>query len=222
MEDHLLVILPHPDDESFGVAGTMLNYKEKGGKVTYVCMTMGDMGRNMGNPPIANRESLPLIRKKELENAAKILKIDDLILLGLRDKTIEFEDEEKLSERIRNLIEDCQPTLVITFYPGYSIHPDHDACGAVVMKALASIPKENRPTVYALAISRDSETDLGKPQIINDVRPYLQQKLDALKAHKTQMQEVVRQTEIALQESNDEAVDRLKYERFWLYPFGDE
>ncbi|WP_216830119.1 bacillithiol biosynthesis deacetylase BshB2 [Alkalihalobacterium elongatum] len=219
MDNHLLVILPHPDDESFGVAGTMLSYKEKGWKITYACMTLGDMGRNMGNPPIANRETLSQIRKKELEDAAKILKIDDLILLGLRDKTIEFENEDKLSARIRKLIEDCQPTLVITFYPGYSIHPDHDACGAVVMKAIASMPKENRPTVHALAISRESIADLGEPQIVNDVKSYSQQKLDALKAHKTQMQEVVRQTELALQEGNDEAIDRLNYERFWLYSF---
>ncbi|MEB1807118.1 MAG: bacillithiol biosynthesis deacetylase BshB2 [Bacillaceae bacterium] len=221
MENHLLVILPHPDDESFGVAGTMLNYKENGWKVTYACMTLGEMGRNMGNPPIANRETLPQLRKQELEAAAKILKIDDLILLGLRDKTIEFEDEDKLAERMRTLIEDCKPTLVITFYPGYAVHPDHDACGAVVIKAVASMPKEQRPPVHALAFSRDCIDDLGEPQIINEISRFHQEKLDALKAHKTQTQEVIRQTEIALQEGNDEAMDRLKYERFWLYSFND-
>ncbi|OLO42214.1 bacillithiol biosynthesis deacetylase BshB2 [Alkalihalophilus pseudofirmus] len=221
MEDHLLVILPHPDDESFGAAGTMLSFKENGGKVTYACMTLGEMGRNMGNPPFANRETLPQLRKQELEAAAEILKIDDLILMGLRDKTIEFEDENKLAERIRKLIEDCKPTLVITFYPGYAVHPDHDACGAVVVKAVASMPKEQRPTVHALAFSKECNDDLGEPQIINDINRFHQEKLDALKAHKTQTQEVVSQTEIALKEGNGEVLDRFKYERFWIYSFED-
>lgn len=46
---HLLVVLPHPDDEAFGVAGTILSHKEAGHDVTYICLTLGEMGRNMGN-----------------------------------------------------------------------------------------------------------------------------------------------------------------------------
>ena len=55
------------------------------------------MGRNLGNPPFATRESLPKIRKKELIDAANAIGIQDLRMLGLRDKTIEFEDDEKLT-----------------------------------------------------------------------------------------------------------------------------
>ena len=54
----------------------------------------------MGNPPFATRESLPKIRKTELQNAAKIMGIDDLRMMGLRDKTIEFENEEMLTNMV--------------------------------------------------------------------------------------------------------------------------
>ena len=166
---HALVILPHPDDECFATGGTILLYKEQGYKVTYLCMTMGEMGRNFGKPPIANRESLPSIRKKELEQACEILGVDELLLYGLRDKTIEFMDEEKLASRLKKTIEEINPSVVLTFYPGYSIHPDHDACGEVVVKAVHQIEKETRPLLYAMAITAGCIKHIGKPDIVYDV-----------------------------------------------------
>ncbi|MDB5084113.1 MAG: bacillithiol biosynthesis deacetylase BshB2, partial [Bacilli bacterium] len=59
MERHVLVVLPHPDDESFGTAGAIALYTQAGIPVTYVCGTLGEMGRNMGRPFFANRETLP-------------------------------------------------------------------------------------------------------------------------------------------------------------------
>ena len=50
----------------------------------------------LGNPPFATRESLPEIRRKELSKACEAMGIEDLRMMGLRDKTIEFEDDEKM------------------------------------------------------------------------------------------------------------------------------
>ena len=47
-ERHVLVIFPHPDDETFSSAGTIASYIEKGIPVTYACLTLGQMGRNLG------------------------------------------------------------------------------------------------------------------------------------------------------------------------------
>lgn len=49
-ERHVLVIFPHPDDETFSSAGTLASYIQKGIPVTYACLTLGQMGRNLGNP----------------------------------------------------------------------------------------------------------------------------------------------------------------------------
>lgn len=46
----VVVIYPHPDDESFGTAGTVVKFREAGVPVTYLCGTLGEMGRNMGSP----------------------------------------------------------------------------------------------------------------------------------------------------------------------------
>ena len=109
MERSVLVIFPHPDDEAFGVSGTIATYVKQGIPVTYACLTLGEMGRNLGNPPFATRETLPHIRKKELIASAEAMGIQDLRMMGLRDKTIEFEDDEKMVQMMESLIEDTNP-----------------------------------------------------------------------------------------------------------------
>ena len=126
-ESQILVVFPHPDDEAFGVSGTLAQYANAGVPITYACLTLGEMGRNLGNPPFATRESLPQIRKKELQASCDAIGIQDLRMMGLRDKTVEFEDDEQMVQMMTKLIAEIKPSLVITFYPNYAVHPDHEA-----------------------------------------------------------------------------------------------
>lgn len=213
---HVLIILPHPDDESFATAGTIMHYKDLGYKVTYLCLTKGEMGRNLGNPPLANRETLPKVREKELQEAAKILGIDEVIFFGLRDKTIEFHDEEDLAKRMKETIEKLMPEKIFTFYPGFSIHPDHDACGAIVCRAVEMIENEKRPKLYAMAIAKGATKVIGKPHITYDVKKYSDRKMRALKAHRTQMQEVAAVIEHQLKIGNKNTDEWFHYENYWV------
>jgi N-acetylglucosamine malate deacetylase 2 len=213
MERHVLVVFPHPDDEAFGVSGTLAMHAEKGTPITYACLTLGEMGRNMGTPPFANRETLPLIRKQELKAACEAIGIDDLRLLGFRDKTIEFEDEELIADRISAIIAETNPSLIITFYPGYSVHPDHDACGAAVIRAVQRIPKEERPIVHCVAFAKNCEQDLGKPDIVRDVSAVIDKKIAAIQAHRSQTEGLMS----AASKRGGDALEWLKTERFWTY-----
>jgi N-acetylglucosamine malate deacetylase 2 len=213
MERHILVVFPHPDDEAFGVSGTLILHAENGTPITYACLTLGEMGRNMGKPPFANRETLPLIRKNELEEACKVIGIKDLRLLGFRDKTIEFEDEEMLADRIGAIIAETNPSLIITFYPGYSVHPDHDACGAAVIRAVERLPLEKRPTVHCVAFSKNCEQEIGQPDIIRDVSAVIDKKLAAIKAHRSQTEGLMQ----GAAKRGGDAFTWLKTEYFWTY-----
>jgi len=177
MENRILVVLPHPDDEAFGLSGTLAKHIDQGAEVTYICLTLGQMGRNLGNPPFANRETLPEVRKLELEQSCRIIGIKDLRLFGLHDKTIEFEDHDLLVQRLRSVIDELNPLIVYTFYPGFAVHPDHDATGAVVIRTVQEMPADKRPEVRCLAFSRGCEEVLGKPHIVNDVGDYMKQKV---------------------------------------------
>lgn len=215
MERHVLVVFPHPDDEAFGVSGTIALHTQDGTPVTYICLTLGEMGRNMGRPFFANRETLPKLRKKELQAACDAVDIKDLRMFGLRDKTVEFEDEQVLADRIGAVIKELNPSKVITFYPEYSVHPDHDATGRAVIRAIRTMPKNERPKVHCVAFSKDCEKEIGQPDIHVDVQEVFDKKSAAIAAHKTQTGWLVPQIE----NKEPEVMEWLGKERFWTYKF---
>lgn len=221
-ERQVLVVFPHPDDEAFGVSGTIISYINNGTPVTYACMTLGEMGRNLGNPPFATRESLPKIRKQELLNAARIMGIEDLRMMGLRDKTVEFENEEALSGRITALIEELNPSLIITFYPGFSVHPDHEACGRAVVRAVAAMDKKQRPKLHCVAFSNGHQQVLGSPDVVNNVEDVIDTKLEAIAAHRSQTEAMMADWSELLKQKNKELQERLFYERFYYYQWPEE
>jgi bacillithiol biosynthesis deacetylase BshB2 len=216
MSQNVLVVFPHPDDEAFGVSGTILLHNQSGNQVTYICLTLGEMGRNMGRPLFSDRESLPAIRQKELLEACDILGIQDLRQFGYRDKTVEFEDQDELTERILQVIHEVKPFKIITFYPGYSVHPDHEACGKAVVHAVSQLPREQLPLLHCVAFSNNCIEELGYPDIIVDVSAVAKQKLAAIRAHRSQTQWIFE----AMERDPDKVPDiikRLPSERFWTY-----
>lgn len=219
MTQKILVVLPHPDDEAFGVAGTLIQYIKKGAHVTYACLTLGEMGRNLGSPFFTNREELPSIRKAELRDAADAIGIQDLRMLGYRDKTVEFEDIETLSADFTKIIKEVKPELVITFYPGYAVHPDHDATGAGVIHAVQALPKEERPVVHCVAFSKNAIADLGNPHIVHDVSDVLDQKIKSIQAHRSQSEGMLKLFTNGVEGAREAAIKRFGTETFWIYKF---
>ncbi|MFD2045015.1 bacillithiol biosynthesis deacetylase BshB2 [Ornithinibacillus salinisoli] len=221
MEKHVVVIYPHPDDESFGAAGTISQFREQGVPVTYLCGTLGEMGRNMGSPTFANRESLPKIRKEELIQACKVLDME-VQMLGYRDKTLEYEDRKEVAIHLKGILEELKPSLVITHYPDHAIHPDHNALGAAAIEAVRMMDSEESPTVWAQAITNTQDEDLGKPDIINDVTGDFEKKLEAILAHKSQasgMLKTFNQGEDISDDHKELAKKRLGKERFYIWKY---
>ncbi len=218
-ERHVLVIFPHPDDEAFSVSGTLALHREAGTPVTYLCLTLGEMGRNLGNPPFATRESLPKIRKKELIDAANAIGIQDLRMLGLRDKTIEFEDDEKLTSLFTDAINELNPSLIITFYPGYSVHPDHEATARAVVRAVERMEEKERPKLHCVAFSNNCIDELGHPDIIHDISAVEEKKVATFTAHRSQTQAMVIDWKEKFENQDADFLDWIRKERLWTYKF---
>lgn len=221
-EQHVLIVFPHPDDEAFGVSGTIATHRKRSTPVTYACLTLGEMGRNLGNPPFTNRESLPDIRKTELKKAAEALNIQDLRMMGLRDKTLEFEDDGKMADLVADLLAEIKPSLVISFYPGFAVHPDHEATARAVVRAVRRLPENERPKLHLVAFANNTDTDLGAPDFIYDISNVLEQKMAALRAHTSQTAWMLTEMEKLLAQNDEAIVQRIKFERFWRYRWDDD
>lgn len=195
-ETGVLAVLPHPDDETFATGGTLALCADAGVPVLYLCGTYGDMGRRMGRPAFATRESLRDLRTLELREACKVLGIG-LRFLGMRDKCIEFEDPVVVASKVRDVIEELRPSTVITYYPGHGVHPDHDALGHTTVLAVRGLPADARPRLLAVAVGDRAAltAELGEPTVTSDIRSVSERKVAALKAHRTQTEAMFRHWE---------------------------
>ncbi len=220
-ERQVLIILPHPDDESLGMAGTIARYRQLDVPVRYVCLTLGEMGRAFGNPPFADRESLPDIRKEELKKACAAMNLTDVHLAGMRDKTLEFENEDAMTQRMKTYIEETKPSILYSFYPGYAVHPDHEAAARAIFRALRLLREDVRPEVRLIAFANDTVENIGHPTITHDVSSVREAKLNALKAHDSQIGDMIRDVERQLAEGNEEAIQWIDYEHFYTYDFNE-
>ncbi len=150
----LLSVLAHPDDESFGMGGTLALYAQRGVQVYLICATRGEAGEVdpqylQGFNTIAER------RESELRCAAGILGLAGVHFLDYRDSgmsgspdnqhpnALAAQPVEAVAEKIARLIRQIKPQVVVTFDPigGYK-HPDHIAIhnAAVLAFRLASDP----------------------------------------------------------------------------------
>jgi N-acetyl-1-D-myo-inositol-2-amino-2-deoxy-alpha-D-glucopyranoside deacetylase len=146
----------HPDDESFGIGGTLAHYIVAGYNVYYVCGTRGEAGEV---PPhmLKDFKSVADLRTHEMECAAKVLGLKDVIYLGYRDSgmmgspdnkhpnALAAAPTEQVAKKIVKILRKLKPEVVITSDPkgGYG-HPDHIAIHKATMMAFkaCSDPKK--------------------------------------------------------------------------------
>jgi len=80
----LLAVLAHPDDETFGMGGTLAKYANEDTDVYLICATHGEVGE-MDAEFLEGFESPAQRREYELRCAAKNLGIKEVIFLKYRD-----------------------------------------------------------------------------------------------------------------------------------------
>src|SRR5512136_426902 len=143
----LLFVGAHPDDETFGMGGTLAKYAARGAKVVYACATRGEVG-TMDEDCLDGFDTPGDRRWSELKCAAGILGLADVVYLGYRDSGMPGSPDnrhpqalaaaplEEVTGRVVKVIRQLKPQVVITFDPigGYR-HPDHIAIHNATVRA---------------------------------------------------------------------------------------
>ncbi len=159
----ILSVLAHPDDETFGMGGTLAYYASKGVDVHLVCATRGEVGA-MDPELLKGHSSIAEVREAELRCAAGVLGLNGVYFLDYRDSGMPGSPEnvhpqalaaaplDEVAAKVVTYIRKLKPQVVLTFDPigGYR-HPDHIAIQQATVQAfkLASdssfIDAENQP-----------------------------------------------------------------------------
>jgi len=142
----ILVLTAHPDDEQLA-AGTMYENHNAGGKTFLVCATAGEKGKSHLKKPTTDAQ-LKKIRKAELLKAAKILKVDKVIFLGLPDAGLRGQ-KKKVFEKTRLMANKIKPEIILSFGPdGISAHWDH----ITIAEAARAIAKRMRIPLFGFTL----------------------------------------------------------------------
>jgi len=133
----ILAVLAHPDDEAFGLGGTLALYARRGVDTYLVCATKGEVG-SADAEFMQGFSSTAEMREAELRCAAQHLGLKNVFFLGYRDSGMSGSDDnqhpdaqvnhpiDEVAGRVVKYIRELKPDIVLTFDPigGYN-HPDH-------------------------------------------------------------------------------------------------
>ena len=183
MKLDILFIAAHPDDVELGCGGTILKHIDLGNKIGILDLTRGELG---------TRGSAE-IRKVEAQKAADILGIQVRENLGFRDGF--FGNDEFHQIQLIEKIRKYQPKIVVT-NAYHDRHPDHgkasglvqDACFLSGLSKIETVGKDgeiyaaHRPDLLLHMI----QDNYIKPDILIDITPYQERKMQAIRAYGTQ------------------------------------
>jgi N-acetyl-1-D-myo-inositol-2-amino-2-deoxy-alpha-D-glucopyranoside deacetylase len=159
----LLLVVAHPDDESFG-CGSVLAHATASGLETIVgCATRGEAGETRPGTDLGGR-SLAEVREAELRAAAAVLGVGRVMLLDHADSGMDggpppgalvAVDPDSLAAEVRAWIDDVEPAVVVTL-DGSDGHRDHVAIREATAAAVRA-PGRHRPArTYLACLARQN------------------------------------------------------------------
>ena len=193
-----MVVVAHPDDPEFSCAGTMARWAKAGARICYVICTSGDVGIAETG---MTRQKAAEIRECEQIEAARITGVGDVIFLGEPDGmlTATLELRRKIVREIRRF----RPEVVVTGDPtrvwsgnSYINHPDHRAAATAALDA--TFPAAGQPNLFeeieeegflAHKPRKVYVTSWEEADVFVNISDTIEIKIDALRAHKSQMKE---------------------------------
>jgi LmbE family N-acetylglucosaminyl deacetylase len=191
-----MVIAAHPDDADFGPAATAAAWIDQGSVGWLVCCTSGDAG---GEDPFMDPLELAATREREQRAAADVVGYAGVTFLHMPDGALanDLILREHLVREIRTFLPDAvlatDPETM--FYGAHGVnHTDHRAAGMAAVDA--AYPAARNPMAFpwlarsGLAAHRVRRLYLfwsNQPDVWVDVTATLDRKLEALRAHASQI-----------------------------------
>ena len=197
----LLVVAPHPDDETIGCGARILASSRLGTPVTVVVVTDGSGSHGQDG---VDRNALRARRQTELGQAARRLGVHDdaVITLGYPDGGVSDYVAE-IAVHLGRLIDTVRPDEVYVTCAAES-HPDHAACGQAAAMAVEQSSSRPRLLEYPVWLWSDWPVSRGRGRHglrtllsclfrrsveMVRLRPHAEQKLAALNSYRSQLGE---------------------------------
>lgn len=177
----ILIISPHPDDETLGCGGTILKYKNLGSKIYWLIITNVDVKDGWDKEIVYNRQ-------EEIKAVEKMYKFEQTFKLDFPTTKLNEISSNKLIKSISNAILKVKPEII--YMPNRSdVHLDHE----VAFKAIYNCTKNFRyPFIKKMLMYETlSETEFSPalpenvfiPNVFVDITDYFNKKIEIMKIY---------------------------------------
>ena len=182
----VLVVAPHPDDETLGCGGTLFRHKFEEDELYWVIVTGIKVEFGWSTQSVKNRDA-------EIDTVAKRYGFKDVFNFRLPTIRVDTIPLSELIQQITNVYYKIQPEIIYMPF-AYDVHTDHQ----LIAKALQSSFKWFRHSHIRKVMMYEtlSETEFNfidkrafVPNIFFDISKYLDEKIDTFKIYSSEIGE---------------------------------
>lgn len=182
----VLCISAHPDDETLGCGGTLLQHGDRGDRLHWLIATCATVPE----------WSAEVVRRKQIEVdcVADAYGMASVHRLGYPATRLAETPERRLLDDIRSVVEECRPSWVYVVHAG-DIHGDHRVLNAATMAVLKWFHLRRLGVRRVLAYETLSSTESGMgiykpfvPNVLNDISSWVDRKIEVMRMYASEVQ----------------------------------
>ncbi len=181
----VLVVAPHPDDETLGSGGTLLRHRNDGDEIHWMIMTRISESAGYSKESVESR-------KNEIADVAKTYGFSSIHQAKFETTTLDTIAKRELVEEVSSVMNSVKPEIIYVPYRN-DVHSDHK----VIFDVVAACTKSFRyPFIRKVrAYETLSETEFGitpessgfRPNLWIDITEHLEKKIMIMKKYKGEM-----------------------------------
>jgi len=179
----VLVVSPHPDDETLGAGGTLLRLKKEGHKIFWLNFTNK-------NPAFGYTPKETAKRKQVVQRVCRMYAFDGFFDLGLKPAAVAELSRRELVNKVSGIIQAVKPAVVIMPYH-YDIHSDHRAVFDTLCSATKSFRAPFIQEILMMEIVSETEFAASRkgfvPNYFVDISAYMEKKIRVIKEYREEL-----------------------------------
>ena len=178
----VLVIAPHPDDETIGAGGTIARHVARGDEVFLCIVTQAY------SPPWP--EGCVETARRQVEAVGRVLGIKRAFFLGFPTVKLNTVPNADLTRALQKVVQDTRPEVVYTSSAN-DVNQDHRIVFETTLVAVRPWPGSTirRVLSYEIGYARHFGHQMFAPNVFVDIESFLDRKLEAMKCYETELRE---------------------------------
>ena len=183
----VLVIAPHPDDETLGCGGTLLKHIAAKDSVSWLIVTRG-------HEPQWSKDLLDS-KEHEISLVSDAYNFEKVYRLNHPTMRMDSLAQDAVIAGFSKVVDEAKPECIYLNHSG-DVHTDHRIIFESVVSAIKPFNSARHGVKRILSYETPSSTDAApvnfgpfQPTIFSDITPFIERKLEIMSLYKTEIQQ---------------------------------